>query len=418
MLTSPHPLRIAMLSYHASPLASLGSKKSGGMNVYVGEFSRALAARGHRVDVFTRGQRGVQPLAGGARLVSLPAGPAGEPPVSELAAYLPEFIAGVQAFAAGEGLHYDVVHAHYWLSGLVGMHLKRAWGAPLVLMFHTLGLVKNRIAVLGQQESAARIRGERRALTAADRVVAATPAERADLQWLYEVHSDRVCVIPPGVDLLRFRPMDKNAARNQLGWPQPEHSLLYVGRIEALKGIDTLIRAMHFVRDQAPELALRVRIVGGDLEERFDALEGEMARLRALTYALGLQDQIEFLGSRGQEELPAYYAAADLVVMPSYSESFGMVALEAMASGRPVVASNVGGLTYLVQNGETGYHVREGRPEELAGRVLTLLGDEAALQRMGAAARALAETYSWARTAEEIEALYAELTFGRAVVQS
>jgi D-inositol-3-phosphate glycosyltransferase len=247
-------------------------------------------------------------------------------------------------------------------------------------------------------------------MAAADRVVAATPAERADLQWLYELRSDKVRVIPPGVDLARFQPMDKAAARSKLGWSQAEHALLYVGRIEALKGIDTLIRAMHFVRDQAPELAFRVHIVGGDLEERFEALEGEMARLRALTYALGLQDQIEFLGSRSQEELPDYYAAADVVVMPSYSESFGMVALEAMASGRPVVASNVGGLTYLVQNGETGYHVREGQAQELAGRALTLLGDEAALQRMGAAARAVAKTYSWARAAGEIEALYSELT--------
>lgn len=418
MTPASNPLRIAMLSYHASPLASLGSKKSGGMNVYVGELSRALAVRGHHVDVYTRGKHAVQPLADSVRLISLPAGPAGEQPMGQLAAYVPEFISGVQAFAAAEGLHYDIVHAHYWLSGVIGMHLKRAWGTPLVLMFHTLGLVKNRITVLGQQESAARIRGERRAMAAADRVVAATPAERADLQWLYELRSDKVRVIPPGVDLARFQPGNKAAARDKLGWPLGEHALLYVGRIEALKGIDTLIRAMHFVRDQAPELPFRVRIVGGDLEERFDALEGEMARLRAFIYALGLQDQIEFLGSRSQEELPDYYAAADVVVMPSYSESFGMVALEAMASGRPVIASNVGGLTYLVQNGETGYHVREGRPEELAGRVLTLLGDEAALQRIGAAARGVAETYSWARAAGEIEALYLELMLGRTAVRS
>lgn len=402
-------LRIAVLSYHASPLAPLGGAKSGGMNVYVGELSRALAARGHAVDVFTRGALALQPLAKGARVVSLPAGPHEELPVQDLAAFLPEFVAGVRDFAAQQGAPYDIIHAHYWLSGLIGMHLKAQWGAPMLLMFHTLGLVKNRIAALGAQESAARIRGERRAMAAADRVVAATPAERAELQWLYELRSDKVSVIPPGVDLQRFRPGDKAAARRALGWAVDGRHLLFVGRIEALKGIDTLIRSLHFVREAAPPFELHVHIVGGDLEGSYAALEGEMARLRSVTYGLGLQDQVSFLGSRGQEDLPRYYAAADALVMPSYSESFGMVALEAMACGRPVIASNVGGLKYLVQDGVTGYHVREGQPEQLAARALALLGDEAALQRMGAAARREAEAYSWQRAAGEVNNLYSLL---------
>lgn len=402
------PLRIAMLTYHASPLASLGSAKSGGMNVYVGELSRQLAARGHTVDVFTRGPHAVRPLAERARVVSLPAGPDDEMPVQDLAAYIPEFLAGVRAFAAHEA-PYDVVHAHYWLSGLIGMHLKQEWGVPLALMFHTLGLVKNRIAALGLQESAARIRGELRAMHAADAVVAATPAERAELQWLYELHSDKVHVIPPGVDLERFRPQDKAAACKLLGWECNERHLLFVGRIEALKGIDTLIRSLHFVRDEAPELPVRVHIVGGDLEGSQHALDSELARLRAVTRGLGLQDQVDFLGSRSQDTLPLYYAAADALVMPSYSESFGMVALEAMACGRPVIASSVGGLKYLVQDGHTGYHVREGDAPQLAARILTLLGEPGALERMGAAARSEAERYSWQRTAAEIETVYTQL---------
>ncbi len=403
---SQKPLRIAMLTYHASPLASLGNAKSGGMNVYVGELSKHLAERGHRVDVFTRGPQDVRPLAEGARVISLPAGPQDDAPVHELAAYLPEFESGLLSFVQREGLQYDVLHAHYWLSGLVGMHLKKKWYTPLVLMFHTLGLVKNRIAALGAQESAARIRGELRAMHAADAVVAATPAERAELQWLYELRSQKVRVIPPGVDLTRFQPQDKTAARRLLGWDTAEHHLLFVGRIEALKGIDTLIRSLHFVRDAMPELPVRAHIVGGDLEGSQYALDTELARLRAVTRALGLQDQVEFLGSRSQDTLPLYYAAADALVMPSYSESFGMVALEAMSCGRPVIASSVGGLRYLVQDGVTGYHVREGDAPQLAGRIMALLADPAALARMGAAARSEAVRYSWSRTAAEVEGVY------------
>jgi D-inositol-3-phosphate glycosyltransferase len=395
-----------MLSYHTSPLAPLGGKKSGGMNVYVRELSRELAALGHHVDVFTRGvQERVEPLDG-ARLITLKAGDTAELPLPELSAHIPEFVQGLQRFA-GSQPPYDLIHAHYWMSGVIGMHLKQAWKAPVVLMFHTLGLVKNRIAATGMQESAARIRGERKAMWAADRVVAATPAEQADLQWLYELSTAKVSVIPPGVGLQRFRPMPKAEARRSLNMREDEHLLLFVGRIEALKGIDTLIRALFFLGDTGKRL--RVLIIGGDVDESFESLGTEMARLRSLVRELGLQDRIRFLGSRTQEELPAYYAAADAVVMPSYSESFGMVALEAMACGRPVLASRVGGLAYLVRDGVTGFHVQEGDAQELAGKIAELLADETQLERMGAAARLEAEAYSWARAAGEVESLYRSL---------
>jgi D-inositol-3-phosphate glycosyltransferase len=276
-------------------------------------------------------------------------------------------------------------------------------------MFHTLGLVKNRIAAVGIQESAARIRGERKAIWAADQVIAATPAEQADLQWLYELHTAKVNVIPPGVDLQRFHPIEKSAARTELGYADDERLILFVGRIEALKGIDTLIRALYYLGESAAAKKLRVLIVGGDVEEGLASLESEMGRLLSLARELGLQDRVSFLGSRNQEELVAHYAAADVVVMPSYSESFGMVALEAMACARPVVASRVGGLKYLVRDGETGYHVQEGDAAELAGRLSQLLSDESMLQRMGQAARAEAEQYSWRRAAESISAVYESL---------
>lgn len=402
-------LNICMLSYHTSPLAALGGKHSGGMNVYVRELSAQLAKRGHRVDVFTRGVEDVvQPLADGARLVTLAAGPRREVEKNQLTAYIPEFSARLQQFAERERLQYDLIHAHYWMSGLVGKELRSAWKAPMVAMFHTLGLVKDRIAVLGERESDERIRGERRVLAAADMVVAATPAERADLQWLYELPSARAAVIPPGVDLDHFRPLDKAAARAKLGFSAGERQILFVGRIEALKGIDTLIRASHLLLLQgfAP---FNVNIIGGDVEESLEQMGSELARLRTLTRELGLSAHIHFLGSRRQRELPAYYAAADVVVMPSYSESFGMVALEAMACGRPVIASRVGGLAYLVEDGITGFHVQEGNAEEMAVRLEQLLGDEGLRDRMGQAARTEAEKYSWERAAVQIENLFSRL---------
>lgn len=402
-------MRIAMLSYHTSPLAALGGKHSGGMNVYVRELSAQLARLGHEVDIFTRGMEfNSQAIAEGARLITVPVGPQRELDIWELSTFIAAFSEAVQRFALTEALSYHLVHAHYWMSGLAGIRLKAAWGVPMVLMFHTLGLVKNRIATLGERESHERIRGERVAMAAADQVVAATPAERADLQWLYELHSDRVTVIPPGVDLQRFKPKSKAAARRVLNFPQDEPRILFVGRIEALKGIDTLIRAAQRLLNSEilGSRPLHVQIVGGDRSEELEIMGTEMARLRGLARELGVQDHVEFLGSRRQAELPDYYGAADVVVMPSYSESFGMVALEAMACGRPVIASRVGGLAYLVKDGNTGFHVQEGDPAELESRLAALLSNPQLLETMGRAARQEAEKYSWERAAGEINKLY------------
>lgn len=401
-------MNIAMLSYHTSPLAALGGKHSGGMNVYVRELSTHLARQGHRVDIFTRGaELVIQSLTENVRVIDLPAGPNQDIPKDQLPAFIAEFAQVLLDFQTQETAQYDLVHAHYWMSGLVGAKLKATWNVPLVLMFHTLGLVKDRITALGERESDERILGERKALAAADMVVAATPAEQADLQWLYEVPTAKICVVPPGVDLVQFSPRSKAEARAELGISQHEALLLFVGRIEALKGIDTLIRAAHLLRDD-DSLAkrLHVLIVGGGVDEELELLGTEMNRLRNLTLELGLQEHIEFIGSRRQRELPAYYAAADVVAMPSYSESFGMVALEAMACGRPVVASRVGGLAYLVQDGITGFHVQEGNARELASRLAELLGNGATLDQMGMAARQQAENYSWDRAAIGINDLY------------
>jgi D-inositol-3-phosphate glycosyltransferase len=218
-------------------------------------------------------------------------------------------------------------------------------------------------------------------------------------------------VISPGVDLEQFKPMDKSVARTKLGLPENERQVLFVGRIESLKGIDTLIRASHLMvaSGELSDRPFRVQIIGGDAGESLELLGSEMSRLRRLSIDLGLENCVRFLGSRRQRDLPTYYAAADAVVMPSYSESFGMVALETMACGRPVIASRVGGLAYLVQDGVTGFHVQEGDASEMAERLAKMLRDKELLERMGLAARAEAERYSWEKTANEVVNLFNKL---------
>ena len=399
-----------MLSYHSSPLASLGGKTTGGMNVTVRELSRQLGALGHQVDIFTRATAGhadgqIEPLGEGVRVIALAAGPQAELDRRALAEHIPAFTARLLQFAASEGGAYDLIHCHYWMSGLVGLELKAAWGAPMLLMMHTLGLVKSRIAALGEQESRQRIAAERRALAAADRVIAATPAEQADLQWLYEVRTLQISVIPPGVDQALFRPLPQREARRALSISADANLLLYVGRIEAAKGVHNLILAAHQLAIASPARSqkLLVQIVGGE------APDEELERLMRLGAELGLAERVEFLGRRPQAELPRHYAAADVVVVPSYFESFGMVALEAMACARPVLASRVGGLAYLVQDGVTGYHVAEGDVKGLATRLEELLGDQALLSQLGANGPRVAADYSWAATARRTDALYRQL---------
>jgi len=356
--------RIAMLSVHACPLALMGGKKTGGMNVYVRDFCKALGEAGIEVDVFTRSQDDCQPmikreLGPGGRVIHIAAGPERPIPVSDIPPYLDEFAANVIRFAEQEELHYDLIHSHYWLSGLVAEKLCQAWGPlPLVHMFHTLGHMKNEIAA-GENERAPQIRleGEVRVAQIADRIIAATPAEKSQLISYLHADPAKIAIVPPGVDLHRFHPIDRAEAKARLNIPCGEHTILFAGRIEPLKGIDTLLQAMSILQDRHPQAVKNcdVAIIGGD--PWADTLDAEMARLQTLREELGIHDLVTFLGAKDQEILPSYYAVADMVVMPSHYESFGMVALEAMAMGAPVIASEVGGLAHLIQHNINGFHV-------------------------------------------------------------
>jgi D-inositol-3-phosphate glycosyltransferase len=410
-------LNIAMISYHTCPLAILGGKDTGGMNVYVRELTRYLGQRGVHVDVFTRSQDEHVPqilhdLGYGNRVVHVPAGPEHPLPKNELPSYLPQFVEGIQKFARDKGIHYDLIHSHYWMSGIAAEQLKESWGAPVVHMFHTLGQMKNRVAQSeAEMEGDYRIQGEYQVLEMADRIVAATPAEESQLQFLYHANQDKIVVIPPGVDISHFYPIPPDEAKSAIGVPEDECMLLFVGRIEPLKGVDTLMRAIAHMRTTGvtAQFPHYLAIIGGDPNVKTRQMNSEMARLQQLSRELGLEDLVVFLGKRLQSSLPYYYSAADVLIMPSHYESFGMVALEAMACGTPVVASQVGGLAFLIQDGVTGFVVPGGDPLALSERMTELLSQPELRRRLGGQAAAYAQEYSWEKIAGRIVELYQDV---------
>lgn len=406
-----------MMSYHTCPLATLGGKDTGGMNVYVRDLTRQLGTMGIQVDVFTRSQDEHVPhvlhdLGYGNRVVHVRAGPEVPLPKQELLAYLPAFVEGIRDFALAKDVQYDLLHSHYWMSGLAAQSLKAEWNIPDAHMFHTLELMKQRVARNSKEiEGSYRVKGEKEVMEKADRIVAATLAELAQLQWLYQVDVRKVVVIPPGVDLTHFYPIPLDEAREFIGVPPCDRTLLYVGRIEPLKGIDTLIEAIALMRSwgEFERYPFCLTVIGGQSEGESGQVSDEMARLHDLRAEHGLEDLVTFAGGRSQDTLPYYYSAAEAVVVPSHYESFGMVALEAMACGTPVVASHVGGLAFLVQDGQTGYTVPTGEPEALASRLLAIIKDPQLRRRLGQQAAAFARDYSWQIIAERIVSLYDQM---------
>ena len=391
-------LRLAIISVHGCPVIRAGETDAGGMNVYVLETARRLAAWGARVDVFTRRHDPADPqvidIAEGARVIHLSAGPvsADKEGVYE---FLPEFCSALEAFRLLENACYDLISSHYWLSGLVGLDMARRWGVPHVTSFHTLAEVKRR-ARPGERDVPERAGSERRIVGEVDRIVVWTKHERQALQRLYGAVPARVTVIPPGVDTERFRPLDMLESRRRLG-VNGDRVVLYVGRLERLKGLDILFRALASLEDADD---VRLMVVGGSNGTR------ELARLKRLACTLNIGDRVDFLGSMDQSRLPAYYSAADVCVLPSYYESFGLAALEAAACGRPVVASKVGGLPSVVRDGETGYLIHWRCPGPFVEKLEVLLENERLRRGMGRAARAHAETMTWEASARRLLDLF------------
>jgi D-inositol-3-phosphate glycosyltransferase len=406
-------VNIAMLSYHTCPLATLGGKDTGGMNVYVRDLTRELGRLGIHVDVFTRSQNEHVPhvlhdLGFGNRVVHIPAGPEVPVPKSKLAEYIPQFVNGICQFAKEKGIKYDLIHSHYWMSGLAAESLSDLWSSvPILQMFHTLGEMKNRVArTEAEREGSYRLEGERKVIDRADRIIAATPAEKAQLEWLYNVDPLKVTVIPPGVDASHFYPISADEARQFIGLAPDDRMILFVGRIEPLKGVATLIQAVACLALKNLKEPVHLAVIGGDPEAITDEMSEEMVRLQKLCDELTVGKMVVFLGKRGQDTLPYYYSAAEVVVMPSFYESFGMVALEAMACGTPVIASQVGGLAFLVQDGITGYTVPAEDHIALCEKLTALLGEESLRRQMGRNAAEYAQSYDWGIIAGKIIEVY------------
>jgi D-inositol-3-phosphate glycosyltransferase len=364
------------------------------------------------VDVFTRSQDDHVPhvlheLGYGNRVVHIPAGPEHPMPKQELANYIPEFVEGIKAFACDKKIQYDIIHSHYWMSGIAAASLSDGWaGLPIVHMFHTLGEMKNRIARTDEErEGAYRIEGERQVLRRADRIVVATLAELTQLRFLYKADASKLVVIPPGVNVSRFYPIPSDEAKMYIGLKPEDRMILFVGRIEPLKGVDTLLEAMSCLQMKESR-PVHLAIIGGDPAASPEDMNAEMARLKNLCEVLGLDQSVVFLGVRDQDKLSYYYSAAEVVVMPSHYESFGMVALEAMACGTPVIASEVGGLGYLVRDGETGFTIPDQEPEALCEKLSWLLNDKELHATMSRRAVEYAQDYAWEKIAKQIVDVY------------
>ncbi len=392
---------IAVVSVHTSPLARPGTRDSGGMNVYIRELSRQLCRRAHTMDIFTRRADPDSPqvvvIDERTRVIQIEAGPL-DADKGSLQRHLPEFRRGVIRFQQEQGRSYDLVHSHYWLSGWVGQALKARWEVPHVIMFHTLGEVKNR-AHLSEHEPDYRIAGERLVAQGADRIICGSEVERRALIGYYGVSPARTVQVPCGVDTDHFRPMSSGRARRSLDLPQDEALVLYVGRIEPLKGIDILLRAAA-----QTEGRFCLLVVGGDYKDA-----QRKAELRRLANELGISDRVILRDAVPHDQLPLYYNAADVCAVPSYYESFGLVALEAMACGVPVVASRVGGLLETVKHGQTGYLVPWRCPEPFAERLELLLDNEPLRRSLGRMARSAVERFRWAEVATRVEDVYHEL---------
>jgi D-inositol-3-phosphate glycosyltransferase len=416
------PDRVAVISVHTSPTAQPGTGDSGGMNVYILAVAKRLAEQGIAVDIFTRRASTESPdieeVAPGSRLFHVEAGPTAPVAKEELPRLIPEFVGGVVRAAADHAdadphrhSPYDVVHSHYWLSGWVGDRTKRIWGAPHVTTFHTLGRVKNRAGTgLGRPEPRARLAGERRVIRAADRIFAPTSTEADELITLYGADPNRVRVVPPGVDRKLFVPRPKAEARGSLRLGGAR-LVLFVGRLQPFKGPDLAIRAFAEAVRRDPESTgdVVMAVVGGPTGI---AHGGEVERLMDVASDLGVGDRVLFFPPQPQERLADFYSAADVVLVPSRTESFGLVALEAQACGTPVIAADAGGLRHAVANGETGFLVAGQDPGAYADRLLWLLRDPELAVRMSAWATRHAGGFSWDRTATDIRAVYREVLDG------
>ena len=384
-----------MLSIHSNPIGELGTNDTGGMSVYIRELARELGKRRHRIDVFTRLQNGrhqpIVDLFENVRLIHLGIPNNGHLSRLALYPYLPDFFKSMENFRSHEGIAYDLIHSHYWISGRLGNWAQELWNRPHLAMLHTLGEVKNRTGV-GRPEPELRIAAEKQLVKNCHRILAPTDREKDNLIRYYGVCGEKIGVVPCGVNMDLFNPQDKQATRKQLGFDPDDSILLYVGRFEPLKGIEGLLEAISHLKRYR---RLRLVLVGGDGSEA-----PESRRLKRKVANLGIEDKVLFAGRVDQRELPPYYSSADALVISSHYESFGLVGLEALACGRPVVSTPVGAMETLIDQSQTGYVVSDTRSRSLATGIQSIIANPN-LTRADEIRKSVLK-YSWSNVAAAI----------------
>jgi D-inositol-3-phosphate glycosyltransferase len=399
----PPAMRIALISEHASPLATLGSVDAGGQNIYVANVARGLADQGHHVDVLTRRDDvslpAVVDMRPGVRVLHIDAGPPRFVPKEELLPHMPAFIRSAHQLFE-HSVPYDVIHANFFMSGLVGLRLKQSFGVPMVITFHALGLVRREHQGSADAFPPERIDIEQRIVRHADRIVAECPQDQSDLMRLYDAGAQRISMVPCGVDLQAFAPSARAPARRALGVRPDEFVVLQLGRLVPRKGIDNVIRAVARMDRAIP---VRLLVVGGDSPMPDERLTPEIGRLRAVARDCGIADRVSFVGHRQRDELRACYAAADVFATTPWYEPFGITPLEAMACGKPVIGSSVGGIQYSVVDGVTGFLVPPHDPAALAARLAQLQRNPTLAQALGRAGmRRVRSMFTWERVAREL----------------
>ncbi|MEU3015885.1 MULTISPECIES: D-inositol-3-phosphate glycosyltransferase [unclassified Nocardiopsis] len=400
------PSRIATVSLHTSPLDQPGTGDAGGLNVYVVEVARRMAERDVAVDVFTRATSADLPpvveLAPGVNVRHVPAGPYGHLDKNTLADHLCPFVFGMlRAEAQGDPGHYDLVHGHYWLSGRAGVMAARRWGVPMVQSMHTMARVKNAALAEGDTpEPEARVRGEDQLVRQADRLIANTDDEARQLTGFYNARQEQISTIPPGVDLDTFTPGSRGRALERIGLPRDTELLLFVGRVQRLKAPDVLIRAAADLLEHDP--SLRSRLVVGIVGGLSGGGRHEPRLLTDLARSLGVADAVRIEPPQDRQRLADYYRAATVTVVPSYSESFGLVAVESQACGTPVLAARVGGLTTAVADGVSGVLVDGHDPRHYAAELHRMITEPAWRAKLAEAGPRHAATLGWSRTVDEL----------------
>ncbi|ANQ84996.1 glycosyltransferase family 4 protein [Azoarcus olearius] len=410
-------MNIALISEHASPLAVQGGTDSGGQNVYVAYVARELGRAGHTVDVFTRRDDPALPavidFAPNVRVMPVPAGPPHFVPKEQLLPYMSAFGDGIAARCLAPGRPYDIVHANFFMSGLVGMRLREDFGLPLVVTFHALGKVRRRHQGSADGFPEERLQIEEALVASADRIIAECPQDRDDLIRLYGAERERIDIVPCGVDTAELGPSE--GARARLGLAEDEFVVLQLGRMVPRKGIDNVIRAVGELR-RRHGVAARLLVVGGETAEPDPLRTPEIGRLQQIAEDEGVSAQVVFTGRRERHCLRDYYCAADVFVTTPWYEPFGITPLEAMACGCPVIGAAVGGIRHTVVNGTTGFLVPPHDPVQLADRLARLQADPERARTFGRAGiRRVRSKFTWQRVAASLASVYGALHQPRAV---